>query len=57
MRNTLEKKIFENQQLNLENNRLRERLSNLELGDKNYTNSIMNEHEIKDKEQIIYKLE
>lgn len=57
MRNTLEKKIFENQQLNLENSRLRERLSNLELGDKNYTNSIMNEHEIKDKEQIIYKLE
>ncbi|CAD8139404.1 unnamed protein product [Paramecium octaurelia] len=57
MRNTLEKKIMENQQLSIENSRLKERLFNMDIPDKGFSNKLLDDHEIKEKEFIIQKLE
>ncbi|CAK85159.1 unnamed protein product (macronuclear) [Paramecium tetraurelia] len=48
---------MENQQLSIENSRLKERLLNVDIPDKGFSNKFFDDHEIKDKEFIIQKLE
>ncbi|CAD8042998.1 unnamed protein product [Paramecium primaurelia] len=57
MRNTLEKKIMENQQLSIENSRLKDRLFNIDIPEKVFSNKLFDDHDIKEKELIIQKLE
>ncbi|CAD8060980.1 unnamed protein product [Paramecium sonneborni] len=57
MRINLEKKIMENQQLVIENSRLKERLQNIDIPDKTFSNRMFDDQDIKEKEFIIQRLE